>query len=188
MTMIPSGPRPRHPCSAPSSLSSASRRRRRRCVPSGPRPRQPRRTGAGRGRGPAPVAPTPATGRRDAQSAERLLQDHPPAVREVLQREPALLNNADYLAPYPRLAAFVAAHPEIVRSPAYFLGEPHRVERRRAGHVDVARADDVDLGRRSSCWAPRSASAGSSGRRSTIAAGSACRRSRWTRTASCSIG
>jgi hypothetical protein len=57
-----------------------------------------------------------------------LLQDHPPAVREVLQREPALLVNGDYLAPYPRLAAFVAAHPEIVRSPAYFLGEPHRYE------------------------------------------------------------
>ncbi len=57
-----------------------------------------------------------------------LLQDHPPAVREVLQREPALLDNADYLAPYPRLAGYVAAHPEIGRSPAYFLGEPHRFE------------------------------------------------------------
>lgn len=59
----------------------------------------------------------------------QLLQDHPPAVREVLQREPALLINADYLAPYPRLAAFAAAHPEIARSPSYFLGEPHRGER-----------------------------------------------------------
>ena len=46
----------------------------------------------------------------------------------MLQREPALLVNGDYLAPYPRLAAFVAAHPEIVRSPSYFLGEPHRYE------------------------------------------------------------
>lgn len=62
-----------------------------------------------------------------------LLQEHPPAVREVLQREPALLANADYLAPYPRLAAFVAAHPEIARSPSYFLGEPHRVERDDSG-------------------------------------------------------
>jgi hypothetical protein len=57
-----------------------------------------------------------------------LFQAHPPAVREVLQREPTLLTNSDYLAPYPRLAAFVAAHPEIVRSPAYFLGEPHRFQ------------------------------------------------------------
>ena len=57
-----------------------------------------------------------------------LLQEHPPAVREVLQREPALLTNSDYLAPYPRLAAFVGVHPEIVRSPSYFLGEPHRFQ------------------------------------------------------------
>jgi len=62
-----------------------------------------------------------------------LLQEHPPAVREVLQREPALLANADYLAPYPRLAAFAAAHPEIARSPSYFLGEPHRIERDDSG-------------------------------------------------------
>ena len=55
-----------------------------------------------------------------------ILQEHPPAVREVLQREPALLGNPDYLSPYPRLAAFVAAHPEISRSPAYYLGEPYR--------------------------------------------------------------
>ena len=57
-----------------------------------------------------------------------LLQEHPPAVREVLQREPALLTNSDYLAPYPRLAAFVGVHPEVVRSPSYFLGEPHRFQ------------------------------------------------------------
>lgn len=62
-----------------------------------------------------------------------LLQEHPPAVREVLQREPALLANAEYLAPYPRLAAFVAAHPEIGRSPAYFLGEPYRSSRDDSG-------------------------------------------------------
>lgn len=62
-----------------------------------------------------------------------LLQDHPPAVREVLQREPALLGNVDYLAPYPRLAAYVTAHPEIGRSPAYFLGEPHRFDRAEPG-------------------------------------------------------
>jgi hypothetical protein len=62
-----------------------------------------------------------------------LLQDHPPAVREVLQREPALLTNGDYLTPYPRLAAFVGAHPEIIRSPSYFLGEPHRYQQEDRG-------------------------------------------------------
>jgi hypothetical protein len=80
-------------------------------------------------------APAAAPAQGSVQSAEdtrnqlnELLRDHPPAVREVLQREPALLTNADYLAPYPRLAGFVAAHPELSRSPAYFLGEPYRQE------------------------------------------------------------
>jgi hypothetical protein len=76
------------------------------------------------------VAPVPEQRADDTRNQlNELLQEHPPAVRDVLQREPTLLSNADYLAPFPRLAAFVAAHPEIARSPAYFLGEPHRVER-----------------------------------------------------------
>ncbi|MCC6162301.1 MAG: hypothetical protein IT182_03025 [Acidobacteria bacterium] len=75
----------------------------------------------------AEQAPLPASDQRadDTRNQLReLLQQHPPAVREVLQRQPTLLTNADYLAPYPRLGAFIAAHPEIVRSPGYFLGEP----------------------------------------------------------------
>ena len=58
-----------------------------------------------------------------------LLGEHPPALREVFQRDPALLANAEYLAPYPRITNFLAAHPEIVRSPSYFVGEWHRSER-----------------------------------------------------------
>jgi hypothetical protein len=55
-----------------------------------------------------------------------LLGQHPPALREVFQRDPALLSNAEYLAPYPRITNFLASHPEIVRSPSYFVGEWHR--------------------------------------------------------------
>lgn len=73
--------------------------------------------------------PVPVSDQRADETRNQLnelLQDHPPAVREVLQREPALLVNADYMAPYPRLAAFVAVHPEISRTPAFYLGEPRR--------------------------------------------------------------
>ncbi len=98
----------------------------------------PAQMGTPGGAAPATVAAplAPASDQRADETRNQLnelLQDHPPAVREVLQREPALLGNADYMAPYPRLAAFVAAHPEIARTPAYFLGEPHRSERDDSG-------------------------------------------------------
>ena len=51
-----------------------------------------------------------------------LLRQYPPALGEVLQRDPSLLNQQDYLAPYPALVAFVKQHPEIGRNPAFFLG------------------------------------------------------------------
>src|SRR4051812_20500318 len=34
---------------------------------------------------------------------QQILQEHPPSVREVLRLDPALLNSAEYLAPYPQL-------------------------------------------------------------------------------------
>ena len=52
----------------------------------------------------------------------QLLREHPPAVGEVLQRDPSLMSRPDYLAPYPALAAFLQQHPEIARNPSYFLG------------------------------------------------------------------
>jgi hypothetical protein len=50
-----------------------------------------------------------------------LLRTYPPAVGTVLRYDPSLFNNATYLASYPGLAAYVAAHPEIAHSPEYFL-------------------------------------------------------------------
>ena len=80
---------------------------------------------------PAPVQPlAPAPSEQAAhdtrEQLNELLGQHSPTLREVLQRDPGLLTNAEYLAPYPRVAAFLAAHPEIGRSPAFFLGEPNR--------------------------------------------------------------
>jgi hypothetical protein len=50
-----------------------------------------------------------------------LLHTYPPAVAMVLKLDPSLFNNASYLASYPALASFVAAHPEIAHAPDYYL-------------------------------------------------------------------
>ena len=78
---------------------------------------------------PAPPAPQPvpvfqesADARGTREQLMRLLRQHPPAVGEVLQRDPSLLGRADYLSPYPVLWAFLQKHPEIARNPSYFLG------------------------------------------------------------------
>lgn len=55
-----------------------------------------------------------------------LLNRYPPNVRAVLQLDPALLDRPEYLEAYPALAAFMQQHPEIRRSPSFFLGEPER--------------------------------------------------------------
>jgi hypothetical protein len=78
---------------------------------------------------PAPEAPQPpsvlqenADARETREQLVRLLRQHPPAVAEVLQRDPSLLTRADYLSPYPVLWAFLQRHPEIARNPSFFLG------------------------------------------------------------------
>jgi len=57
------------------------------------------------------------------QELWRLLRQYPPAIGEVLQRDPSLLDRPDYLAPYPQLAAFIERHPEVRRSPSYYFGD-----------------------------------------------------------------
>ena len=53
-----------------------------------------------------------------------IFNQYPPTVQRVLQIDPALLMNKDYLAPYPALSAFIAKHPEVAHNAAYFLGAP----------------------------------------------------------------
>jgi hypothetical protein len=62
--------------------------------------------------------------RRVRGELQRLLTEHPPNLRTVLQADPSLLTKGDYLAPYPRVAEFLKAHPEVARDPAFFLGQP----------------------------------------------------------------
>jgi hypothetical protein len=94
---------------------------------------QDRLNAPARGRLQAPVAPAPQAPvyQQPQQSAgqtqnelQRLLNELPPNVRSVLQLDPSLLDQPDYLAPYPALVALLQQHPEVSRNPRFFLGEP----------------------------------------------------------------
>src|SRR5215813_7527763 len=95
--------------------------------------------------------PDPAD-RTDAPTTrERLremLNEYPPSLRQVLALDPTLMLNAGYMAPYPRLAAYLAQHPEIPRNPSYFLGEarftPQEYNRRQT--VDAIQETLAGLG------------------------------------------
>jgi len=57
---------------------------------------------------------------------QKLLDQYPNTLAEVLRRDPSLLHNDGYLAPYPALAIFLGQHPEVAHNPAFFLGSPGR--------------------------------------------------------------
>jgi hypothetical protein len=80
-----------------------------------------------------PVAPKPSAGlltaeqpdaQRTQQELTNLFQHYPPTLRGVLALDPSLLSDQSYLAPYPALASFLSAHPEIARNPSFYIGEP----------------------------------------------------------------
>ena len=56
----------------------------------------------------------------------------------MLRLDPTLLTRPDYLTTYPRLAAFLAQHPEVPHNPAFFLGELRFVDYR-SGVLDVVK-------------------------------------------------
>jgi hypothetical protein len=61
----------------------------------------------------------------DADETRRQLEDvlraYPSTLPRILRMDPMLLNNPDYLQPYPALGAFLTQHPEIKHNPQYFL-------------------------------------------------------------------
>lgn len=68
------------------------------------------------------------TGAESAEQARQIrdqfmkvLAKYPPAVGGVLKLDPSLLTSDQYIAPYPEIGAFLAKHPEIRRSPAYYF-------------------------------------------------------------------
>jgi hypothetical protein len=78
---------------------------------------------------PAAVEPPRVDVREDRDANEtrdrlrEVLEQYPPSLREVLKLDPSLLTNDTYLAPYPRLAAFLSQHPQVAHNPAFFIGE-----------------------------------------------------------------
>src|SRR5579862_2323901 len=64
--------------------------------------------------------------RATRESLREVLNEYPPALTQVLRLDPTLLTRADYLATYPALASFLAEHPDVARSPSFYLGEAPR--------------------------------------------------------------
>lgn len=72
--------------------------------------------------GPPPAATRAAIDAEATRSALMdLLAKHPPAVGRVLKLDPSLMRNESYLATYPALQEFLAAHPEVPLNAPYYL-------------------------------------------------------------------
>lgn len=79
---------------------------------------------------PKPVAPQKTILTIEQPDAEQvknelssLLDRYPPSLRGVLALQPNLLTNESYLTPYPALASFLEAHPDVARNPSFYIGE-----------------------------------------------------------------
>ena len=73
-----------------------------------------------------------------------LLRKHPPSLASVLKLDPSLLDNPEYLAAYPELAAFLGLHPEVAHNPRFYF-EDVRVDS--DGRPLDARAQMIDITR-----------------------------------------
>jgi hypothetical protein len=65
----------------------------------------------------------PPDAQRTREGMARLLERYPPSLRTVLALDPTLLVNQAYLAPYPALASYLNAHPEVAHNPTFFVGQ-----------------------------------------------------------------
>jgi hypothetical protein len=72
---------------------------------------------------PAPSAPVAleTDARQVREQLREILTRYPPEVGRILKMDPTMLSNQPYLAQYPALQQFLAAHPEIVRNPTFYL-------------------------------------------------------------------
>lgn len=104
-----------------------------------------------------PTSPQPMLNDKDVATSQaeliRLLRLSP-TLTTVVEHDPSLLANQDYVAKNnPQLAAFLTSHPEVARNPEYYLfshlahepGEPDEVLER-AVWPDIYRAQDSSRG------------------------------------------
>ncbi|HEX4567482.1 MAG TPA: hypothetical protein VH138_12675 [Vicinamibacterales bacterium] len=86
--------------------------------------RQPAPSPARTAQGATPAA-DPAAPHENADQVrnrlDELLREYPSSVGRVLAMDPTLIDNPTYLEPYPELAAFFAAHPEVKHNPGFYL-------------------------------------------------------------------
>jgi hypothetical protein len=52
-----------------------------------------------------------------------VLRQYPSSLGRVVRLDPSLMNNEEFLKPYPNFRAFLDKHPEIRRNPDYFFGD-----------------------------------------------------------------
>ena len=82
---------------------------------------QPSPTGAPAAPPTAPSIVLEADAREVRQQFEALLSKYPPDFGRILKMDPTMLTNQQYLAQYPAVQQFLAAHPEITRNPSFYL-------------------------------------------------------------------
>lgn len=70
---------------------------------------------------PGQIAVVPPAAEDTRETLRLLLQQYPRSVGEVLRRDPSLMARQDYMAPYPELARYLEAHPEIARNVEFYF-------------------------------------------------------------------
>lgn len=111
-----------------------------------PRARQPLAAAALQAT-PAAVPFSSANAAETRQELTELFGQYPPTLVWALQIDPTLMTNKEYLAPYPALGAFLSKHPEILRNPAYFLGNPRGPGFRQGFDFNNARSPEEEVAR-----------------------------------------
>ncbi|MBV8543185.1 MAG: hypothetical protein JO093_24025 [Acidobacteria bacterium] len=74
---------------------------------------------------------TDTDSRETREAFHAALQRYPTEVSRVLKLDPSLMTNQSYLSNYPALASFLAQHPEIAHSPAFYLDNIYTGEEQR---------------------------------------------------------